>query len=160
MGKPQCPDWRTSNLLRDVDTQKGCGSCWAHAATHTLQDRQSIAANKSYVDIAIQQVLDCTYPPLYDGCNGGGAGTAMKYMLNKGVSSEADYGPYTATDGKCQEIDAGNPGNEYTFPDLNKVTGFGGAGGLLKTRHLVRAPFVHVSLLVAWSRSLCAPHQV
>ena len=84
---------------RKVGSQGRCGSCWAWAAKHILQD-----FFKGTVEVSAQHLVDChvskTCPA---GCNGassfGGLHTAI--MLDNGIVPEASY-PYEAIQKKCR----------------------------------------------------------
>lgn len=63
-----------------------CGSCWAHAATSALSDRIKIAREAAWPDINIspQVLISCEADG--DGCHGGYALSAFKWMSENEVT--------------------------------------------------------------------------
>ncbi|XBH75946.1 hypothetical protein VPH35_102664 [Triticum aestivum] len=86
---PTYVDWRMTgydqrpSAVTNVKMQRGCGACWAFAAT-----------------AAEAGVIDCDKES--GGCKGGNPVSAFKYMIDHGgISTEADY-PYFADEhGYC-----------------------------------------------------------
>lgn len=103
---PASIDWRTKNAVTKVKNQGGCGSCWAFAATETVESHVAISTGKLLM-LSEQNVVDCTQNPRHcggtGGCEGATAELGINYVHQKGISLESDY-PYKGRDGKCQEI--------------------------------------------------------
>jgi cathepsin L len=103
---PDSVDWRTKNVVSPVKNQGGCGSCWAFAATETIESAVAIATGKLPL-LSTQNMVSCTQNPQHcggtGGCDGATAELGIDYVAQKGISSEADY-PYTARTGTCREI--------------------------------------------------------
>ena len=89
-------NWQHSGLMRDVENQGSCGSCWAFASVHATQDRLSAAASIKTTSLSIQQVVDCTYPESRNACKGGGTTQAFNYMIESGLATSSSY-PYSST---------------------------------------------------------------
>lgn len=64
-----------------------CGSCWAQAATSSLSDRIKIARKAAWPDINISPQVLISCGPM-DGCHGGDAGEANKWMAENGITDE------------------------------------------------------------------------
>jgi len=64
-----------------------CGSCWAQAATSSLSDRIKIARKAAWPDINIAPQVLISCGPM-DGCHGGDAGVANKWMAEHGITDE------------------------------------------------------------------------
>jgi len=64
-----------------------CGSCWAQAATSSLSDRIKIARKAAWPDINIAPQVLISCGPM-DGCHGGDAGVANKWMADHGITDE------------------------------------------------------------------------
>jgi len=64
-----------------------CGSCWAQAATSSLSDRIKIARKAAWPDINIAPQVLISCGPM-DGCHGGDAGVANKWMAENGITDE------------------------------------------------------------------------
>ena len=96
-------NWRAQGKVSPVKQQGRCGSCWAFAATASIESSRRVQLNKKG-NFAEQQVLDCTYTTR-DGCNGGWMHTAYQYLIgSSGLHREKNY-PYvsgdTRTAGNC-----------------------------------------------------------
>lgn len=90
-------DWR-GNCTTAVKDQGQCGSCWAFAATETMES--DFCLNGGSLDIlAPQQLVDCSTANY--GCNGGWQQKGWDYYQTAGCELETDY-PYTARDGTCK----------------------------------------------------------
>ena len=91
-------DWRSAGIVTAVKDQGGCGSCWANAATATIESHGAIASGDLF-DLSIQQIAACA-PNLDDcggfgNCKGSTAWLAFDYVANsKGMVEEYQY-PYT-----------------------------------------------------------------
>merc|ERR1712038_269714 len=64
-----------------------CGSCWAQAATSSLSDRIKIARKAAWPDVNIAPQVLISCGPM-DGCHGGDAGVANKWMADHGITDE------------------------------------------------------------------------
>jgi len=103
---PDSVDWRTKNVVSPVKNQGGCGSCWAFAATETIESNVAMNTGKAPPLLSTQNMVSCTPNPQHcggtGGCDGATAELGMEYVKQKGIASEADY-PYTARTGSCNE---------------------------------------------------------
>jgi cathepsin X len=85
-GIPETFIWNAvngSNYLTNIKNQhipQYCGSCWAQAATSSLSDRIKIARKAAWPDVNIspQVVISCDAAD--DGCHGGTAFNAFKFI--------------------------------------------------------------------------------
>jgi len=98
-------DWRNLSVVSDVKDQGMCGSCWAFAATETIESALAIATGELVI-LSEQNMVDCTKNPQKcggtGGCEGATAELGFTYVMNNGIASESDY-PYKGVDGKCDE---------------------------------------------------------
>ena len=53
-------DWRETDHLTPVKDQAACGSCWAFAATETIEAAHSIAHDHELFDLSEQELVDCS----------------------------------------------------------------------------------------------------
>lgn len=67
-----------------MKNQGACGACWAFAATATCES-WALFNSKSY-DLSEQQLVDCSGSYGNKGCNGGWPASALKYIIDKGLS--------------------------------------------------------------------------
>lgn len=80
-----------NNYLTNIKNQhipQYCGSCWAQAATSSLSDRIKIARKAAWPDINIspQVVISCDAAD--DGCHGGTALNAFKFIHEQNITDE------------------------------------------------------------------------
>lgn len=105
---PTDVDWRTASppVVTPVKDQGQCGSCWAFAATETIESSLSIATKGDLEVLSPQNVVSCTPNPHHcggtGGCGGATAELAFDYVKDKGIATNANW-PYTATTGTCNE---------------------------------------------------------
>lgn len=97
-------DWRTKGaVVRPVQDQGSCGSCWAFAAIGAIEGQMALWYWK-YDKLSEQEVIDCvTSNGKLKGCGGGNdQGVYTHAQENKGVTT-LDWNPYRAkTTGVCR----------------------------------------------------------
>jgi len=100
---PVSMDWRQKGAISKVKNQGGCGSCWAFAATESVESHYQIASGK-LLDLAPQTYVNCAENPHQcggtGGCEGATAQTAFNMTITKGIALESDL-PYEGHDEKC-----------------------------------------------------------
>jgi cathepsin L len=93
---PSHVDWRQAGAVTAVKNQGQCGSCWAFAATETLESHVFINTG-ILQDLAVQQPVSCAPNPQEcggtGGCSGATAQIAWDYVVKTGQTSEWQY-PY------------------------------------------------------------------
>jgi cathepsin L len=109
---PKSIDWRTKGVVSPVKNQGACGSCWAFAATETMESYLAIKTGK-ITELAVQQVVSCTKNPNHCGGTGGCGGATAELGIgfahtNGGLASAADY-PYTSGGGDSGECQPNHP---------------------------------------------------
>jgi xylem cysteine proteinase len=96
---PASIDWRSKGAVTAIKIQGECGSCWAFSATASVEGINAIRTGE-LVALSEQQLLDCDTKA--EGCNGGLADNAFKYIIeNGGIDTEKNY-PYKAKVGTCK----------------------------------------------------------
>lgn len=75
-------------LVKNQHIPVYCGSCWAQAASSAMSDRIKIMRNAQWpdVNIAPQVLISCESPD--DGCHGGDAITAFKWIHENNITDE------------------------------------------------------------------------
>jgi len=118
LGKKQAPvpsnkSWThlKSTSPDSIMTQGGCGSCWAIAATTTLQAHAQIHTN-SQRTFSPQQIVSCVPNPQHcggsGGCDGATVELAMEWVLQHGCAQEHEV-PYHESNGQCNVDMTGTP---------------------------------------------------
>ena len=92
---PDSFDWRSyNNVVRPIQNQGQCGSCWAFASIGAIEGQMTIRKGRSD-KLSEQEVIECaTNNGQLLGCNGGWAGATYDHArLRRGVTTQA-YNPY------------------------------------------------------------------
>ncbi|VDO23296.1 unnamed protein product [Haemonchus placei] len=89
---PDFFDWRARNVVSPVKAQGNCGSCWAFAATATVEAAWAIAHGEMRT-LSEQTLLDCDFDD--NACDGGDEDKAFRYIHRHGLAYTADL-PYVA----------------------------------------------------------------
>jgi cathepsin L len=105
---PKSVDWRDKGVVSAVKDQGHCGSCWAFAATATVESAVAISTGLLF-DLSPEQIAMCASNPDHcggtGGCSGATAEIAFSYLQkSEGHYEEFQY-PYTSysgTDYDCQ----------------------------------------------------------
>jgi len=109
--RPRTVDWRNAEprVLTAVKDQGMCGSCWAHAATESIESHAALATDQLYV-LSQQQITSCTPNPQQcggtGGCNGAIAELAFDYIKTVGITQEwvEPYTSYFGNSGTCGKL--------------------------------------------------------
>lgn len=100
---PTSVDWRDHGVVSAVKNQGGCGSCWAFAATETVESAYAVSSG-NLVELAPQTYVSCMANPDQcggsGGCQGAIAELAFNYTVDKGIPLSEDF-PYTASNSEC-----------------------------------------------------------
>ena len=86
-------DWTTKGMVSPVKDQGRCGSCWAFSAVGTLESFSLMKGNS--VNLAEQQLVDCSRKYGNAGCNGGFNYQGLAYVKDHGITYTSQY-PYIA----------------------------------------------------------------
>jgi len=100
---PTDVDWRTKDVVSPVKDQGSCGSCWAFAATATVESHVALESGLLY-DLSVERTAFCSPNPEHCGGSGGCAGAtaeiAFDYLAgSSGLFQEYQQG-YTGYGGK------------------------------------------------------------
>ncbi|XP_073128773.1 senescence-specific cysteine protease SAG39-like [Henckelia pumila] len=111
---PASLDWRKKRAVTAVKNQFTCGSCWAFSAVAATEGINGIKTGK-LVSLSEQEIMDCDFNKMNQGCRGGYINEAFKFIIHQGLSTEANY-PYKGEKGKCN--------SKKESSRVAKVTGF------------------------------------
>lgn len=102
---PESWDWRIYGAVGPVKDQAICGSCWSFGSTGTLEGQYFVKTGH-LVRLSEQQLIDCSWQFLNNGCDGGTDVFSYNYIMKAGgIATESDYGHYLGVDGKCHAKD-------------------------------------------------------
>eukprot|EP00358_Blepharisma_japonicum_P002233 CAMPEP_0202945364 /NCGR_PEP_ID=MMETSP1395-20130829/6374_1 /ASSEMBLY_ACC=CAM_ASM_000871 /TAXON_ID=5961 /ORGANISM="Blepharisma japonicum, Strain Stock R1072" /LENGTH=353 /DNA_ID=CAMNT_0049645301 /DNA_START=30 /DNA_END=1091 /DNA_ORIENTATION=+ len=96
---PTQVDWRTKGAVTAVKNQGQCGSCWSFATTGAVEGTWFLAGH-TLVSLSEQELMDCSSKYGNQGCDGGLATNAFKYVVASGLTTEANY-PYVTKVTAC-----------------------------------------------------------
>jgi len=100
---PPSFDWRLLSKVTGVKNQGSCGSCYSFSSAAVLEGARAIATGV-LEDLSPQQVLDCSYGYVNDGCKGGYVPDTLRWIKDHGgVCRLADYPAYVAMPAGCRE---------------------------------------------------------
>ena len=102
-----------TRMMRSVQDQGDCGSCWAFAATAAFEGRHALHIDKWWAyKFSEQQALDCSAS--YYGCQGGWYEATWKHLMNHKFCKDWDY-PYIARESECQASTCGGIANDTGY---------------------------------------------
>ena len=113
-------------MVSPVKDQGRCGSCWAFSAVGTLESF-SLMNGKS-VNLAEQQLVDCSKKYGNAGCNGGFNYQGLNYVKDKGIASTSSY-PYTAKTQTCKM-----DGGDFKIKSVQSAKGCSGIQTAIQSR--------------------------
>jgi cathepsin L len=89
---PPAADWTKKNgAVAPVKHQYGCGSCWAFSAVSAVENALWRSNANISVELSEQELIDCSTPQGNDGCEGGNAIDAFKYIIQNGLDIGSNY---------------------------------------------------------------------
>jgi PKD repeat protein/C1A family cysteine protease len=97
---PSSLDYRVYEYVTPARDQGACGSCWAFAATATLESqvlKNDSSISNTELDLAEQILVSCSGS---GNCDGGDPGDASYFIESTGLPSETCFF-YTATNNNC-----------------------------------------------------------
>lgn len=100
--------------MTSVKFQNTCGSCYSFTPIGAIESAYMIFKNTS-LNLAEQEVVDCSTPYDNYGCIGGWNANTYKYIKDFGILHESDY-PYRADFGNCTV-----PANPFKYSIKNYV---------------------------------------
>jgi C1A family cysteine protease len=98
---PKAVDWRGTDVGGIVKDQAICGSCWAFAATGTIESAWNKKHPEAPVKLSEQQVTDCSWKMQSNACAGGFPNGGIAAAAQQGISFNSGY-PYLGKDDFCR----------------------------------------------------------
>ncbi|XP_024199818.2 senescence-specific cysteine protease SAG39 [Rosa chinensis] len=108
---PQNWDWRTQGAVTSVKDQGKCGCSWAFAIAAAVEGLTPFY-NKPYgklVNLSVQELVACSKPYGTNGCKGGQAINAIKYVRDHGLVTEEKFPYRFADDQSCDTAFESSP---------------------------------------------------
>jgi len=103
LGADSSLDWRNRKAVNAIQSQGGCGSCYAFSAISAVEGAWAIKKS-TLIKLSEQQIVDCSRVGSDQGCRGGWMTNSFQYIINnKGISSSSKY-PYAGKDQKCRSV--------------------------------------------------------
>jgi C1A family cysteine protease len=100
MDIPNSIDWRLKGAVTKVKDQGQCNSSWAFAAIGAIESLYFIKTGK-LIEFSEQELIDCSQ--YNQGCDDGSIYLAFKYIVENGISLEAEY-QYIGQNKICQSF--------------------------------------------------------
>lgn len=98
---PRAVDWRGTDVGGLVQDQAICGSCWAFAATGTIESAWNKKHPETPVKLSEQQLTDCSWDMESNACAGGFPSGGIAAAAAQGVAFNSGY-PYLGKDDFCK----------------------------------------------------------
>ncbi|KAJ8722875.1 hypothetical protein PYW07_004055 [Mythimna separata] len=98
---PEEYDLRLLGLVSDVKNQEDCGSCWTFGTTAAVEGALARTNGGKLMALSNQAIVDCAWAFGAGGCDGGTDNAAYEWMMEYGIPTVAEYGPYNNKDGEC-----------------------------------------------------------
>ncbi|CAB3234588.1 unnamed protein product [Arctia plantaginis] len=95
-------DARLLGLVSKVKNQEECGSCWTFGTTAAVEGALARVNGGRLLALSNQALVDCAWAFGAAGCDGGTDNAAYEWMMEYGLPTEAEYGPYLNQDGVCK----------------------------------------------------------
>jgi C1A family cysteine protease len=129
---------RNLGWVTSVKFQGNCGSCWAFAATATVETSYKKFGNKT-LDLSEQQLLNCT-----DGsCGGWNISGTFNWLLSNSVCNEGKY-PYRARDMECDRCRLKSPFDIESFGRVERP------GSTLQNRQKIKESICQYGSVTAY----------
>ncbi|GBF89567.1 hypothetical protein Rsub_02285 [Raphidocelis subcapitata] len=97
---PKSVDWRGTGADGVVKDQATCGSCWAFAASGTMEGTWSVATGE-LLSLSEQQLVDCSWDYGNNGCGGGFMEGAIQYVADAGGAMSEEAYQYLGQNAFC-----------------------------------------------------------
>jgi cathepsin L len=138
------------NVVTSVKDQGDCKSGWAFSAVGALEGL-SYLAYANAADFSVQQLIDCSSNAHFgnNGCNGGVASWAFKYVMYTGITTSSKYPYIGRTMTPCQRNLTGTLFKISKFVDVLRDS----------CAELAEAVFTHGPISVAVDATKWGPYE-
>lgn len=101
-------DWREWGIIRPINDQGLCGSCYAFSTAHSIESVNAIRSGKVY-HVSKQHIVDCCDSEYCSACEGASVAYANKFLFDSGSLYAEDVYPYVSgADGIETDCNADN----------------------------------------------------
>lgn len=119
-------DWRTQGGVTAIQSQGGCGSCWAFAAAAAYESSNMLRSGTRGVNISEQHMVSDCHPE--GDCDGGWWGPVFERYLTEGTVSEGTF-RYQASNSSCPNLSSlphralnwGYAGPKRAVPTISEI---------------------------------------
>ncbi|XP_072943822.1 counting factor associated protein D-like isoform X2 [Epargyreus clarus] len=98
---PKNFDLRDLGIITPVKAQEDCSSSWTFGTTAAVEGAVARKNGGRLYRLANQALIDCAWGFGVFGCKGGNDIGAYRWMMQYGLPTEEEYGPYAHEDGLC-----------------------------------------------------------
>ena len=120
-------DWTTKGIVTPIKNQGQCGSCWAFSAVAVVEAFYKQSKGQT-LNLAEQQLVDCSKSYGNAGCNGGFNYKGLAYIKDHKITTTAKY-PYHAKTESCKM----NTG-DYAISSVPTTKGCSGLQSSIQSR--------------------------
>ena len=118
---PEYVNWVARGAQPAIKDQQTCASCWAFATTSALEASYFLTTGDLTI-FSDQELLDCSYEGIQDGCGGGWFNAPHDYMRKNNRIAPMTANSYRNRDGACRYSSKANGLTKATVNGYKKLS--------------------------------------